>query len=196
VIAPISPACGSDCTAFVAKWSEWWSRKARQGLAVLDCSPDYLEIIGRKSRNMVSKANRLYVYEVFDFNEYLADIDAINASKAVRQQRPMSGWYIEPASPSVPARLCAAHGDSWHGAFRRDDHTLMAFARLARVSDELGILVSFLGHAEASAAMNGMIAHLVATAGVERLNYLHMRSATPSLEAFKRRLGFREVFYA
>jgi hypothetical protein len=91
------------------------------------------------------------------------------------------------------AQLCAVHDDSWHGAFRRDDGVLVAFAHLARVSNELGILNSILGHASASAAMNGMVAYLAESAGVQWIDYLHMRSATPSLEAFKRSVGFREM---
>lgn len=196
MIAPVAAGCGPDCAAFVAKWSEWWRLKTRHPLAILDCSEDYLQVIGRNSRNMVRKADRLYVFRPMVYNDHLAEIDVINASKAVRQGRPMSGWYTEPAQPSIPAHLCDTHSDVWHGAFCCSDDSLAAFARLARVSDELGILVSFLGHAEASAAMNGMVAYLVNTAGVQRLNYLHMRSATDTLEAFKRRLGFQGVLYA
>jgi len=196
VIAGLTEDCGPDCAAFVEKWRAWWREKKRWPFAIVDCSPGYLERLDRKSRAMVRKANRLYTYRSMDFNAHLAEVDAINASKPSRQGRPMQGWYTQPAQPTRPARLCAVHGDAWHGAFRRDDDALVAFARLARVSDELGILVSIMSHRDAAAAMNGMIAYLVESAGVRYIDYLHMRSATPSLEAFKRSVGFREVSYA
>ena len=192
MIAPVGESCGPDCSAFVEKWSAWLAVHGRRPLALLDCSVPYLELVEPKTRNMVRKADRLYAYRPFEYNDHLAEIDAINSSKAMRQGRPMSGWYTEPAQPSRPAQMCAVHTDIWHGGFGRESDTLLAFARVARVSDELAILVSFLGHAQASAVMNGMVAYLAGRHDSHWLDYLHMSSASKSLEEFKRRLGFAE----
>ena len=193
MIAPVDKDCGPDCQDFVAKWSLWWRRQKDEPLAMLDCTVPYMELVGRNTRNMVRKAIRLYDYRPFDYNDHLPEIDAINVSKPRRQGRPMEGWYTEPARPTLPARLCETHRDQWDGAFRREDDVLVAYAHFCRVSDELIVPCSVFGHGDASAAINGMWAHLADIADVAWINYLHMKSATDTLEAFKRRLGFQEV---
>ena len=193
MISPVEAACGPDCAAFVARWQVWWRNNRRAPLAMLDCQRPYMPAVGCKTRNMVRKADSLYLDAPFAYNDRLAEIDAVNASKAFRQGRPMEGWYTRPAEPTTPARLCAVHRDTWYGASERLTGRLAAYARVARVSDRLAILVSFLAHGQAPAAANGLLAYLAGELDVRWLNYLHMTCATPSLEAFKRHAGFQEV---
>lgn len=186
--------CGPDCAAFVDKWSKWWQVKTRVPLALLRIEPigDYLQTIGPKSRNMVSKANRLYEYRHIEFNEHLADIEHVAQSKSERQGIPMEGWYTEPVVAQTPAKLCAIHRDEWHGGFSREDGSMVAFARI-EVLNQLGILNSILGHPDAGGAVNGIIAHLVEHVGVRWINYLYPQAKTETLADFKRRLGFQAV---
>src|ERR1043166_2031830 len=92
--------CGPDCPAFLRKWTSWWRVKAAEGpLAILECGPDYMDRVGGKSRNMVRKAERLYEYRHFVYNDYLAEIKSVNSSKRARQGRAMTGWYTRDPEP-------------------------------------------------------------------------------------------------
>lgn len=181
--------CGLDCPAFIEKWTEWWQDKHGRTMAILDCSGKYLEKANRNTRNMVSKANRLYIYDIFEHNYWLPDIDEINKSAPMRQGIPMTGWYTEPAKCEVEARLCVIHRDTWYGGFSREDGTLLAFCKIACMNN-IGVMVSILGHAGYGAVINGLIAYMADNADVQWINYLHMQSKTESLTKFKERLGF------
>jgi hypothetical protein len=178
--------CGLECPAFIAKWQTWWLAKSREPLALLECYDGYVAGLSGKSRNMVTKARRLYQFRPIVYNDMLDQIDVVSRSRPIRQGRPMSGWYTRGAQRSTPAQLCAVHRDEWHGAFDADG-VLVGFARI-EILNEVGILNSLL--ASAPAAMNGMIAYLVETAGVDWINYLNWESASEGLTDFKRRLGF------
>jgi hypothetical protein len=184
-------SCGPDCASFLETWTDWWASKSCRPLALLDCSPGYRGRLQAKSRNMLSKADRLYTYRLIDRNDHLDEIYAINTSTPVRQGRPMTDAYQEPPRPSTSASLCTVHRDEWHGCFDHDGH-LRAYARL-EVLNEIGILNTIIGDRAAGGAMNGLIAHLAETAGVRWINYLRMPSATTTLTDFKRRVGFEEV---
>jgi hypothetical protein len=187
-------ACGPDCDAFIAKWSEWWAEKIRDPMAVLEVRSydDYLRFIGGKSRNMVNKANRLYEYRQVQRNDYLKEIEAVGRSKPIRQGIPMTGWYTQPVVAQRSLSLCGLHADAWYAGFRRDDGAMVCFANL-KVLNELGILNSIIGDPSAGAAVNGLVAHLVAVAGVGWINYLYPQAKTQTLADFKRRLGFRPM---
>jgi hypothetical protein len=193
--APFTNDCGPDCAAFRQKWREWWNTKmVGFPVAILDCRPGYMDRLDDKGRNMVRKATRNYVCRRFDYNAELAGIDEVNASKPERQGKPMSGWYAEPAQPTLPMSLCPRHRDLWFGAFFPDGN-LAAYCHLELVGD-LAIINSILGHAEAPAAVNGLIAYMTTWMlheGGTWINYLHMTDN--SLGAFKRSVGFEEVWF-
>lgn len=184
-------ACGPDCDAFIAKWSAWWAQKTREPVAMLQVVDSYWDDIGVKSRNMVRKANALYQFRRFDFNDRLAEIEAINRSKPVRAGGPMQGWYTQPVTATTPSQLCALHSDEWYGGFNEDD-VLVGYVRL-EVLNQLGIINSILGHVEAPAVVNGLIAHLVEYSGVYWINYLYPQGSSQGLTDFKRRVGFRPM---
>lgn len=187
-------ACGHDCAWFIDKWASWWAQKTRDPLAMLEVTSldEYLHFIGGKSRNMVSKAKRLYTFSRIAFNDHLAGIEAVARSSPIRQGMPMEGWYTKPVETATPARLCALHADEWYGAFERESGRMVAFARL-EVLNELGILNSILGDRSAGGAVNGLVAHLVEHSGVCWINYLYPQARTDTLADFKRRLGFRPM---
>ncbi len=139
---------------------------------------------------MVRNADRDYYYQTFTHNAHLDEIDAINFSKPVRQNRPMYGHYAEATKPYKPLELCSIHQDVWYGGFSRDTHELLGYAQL-KVFDSVGLLNMLLGHSNAVGVINGLICHLNDNANVELINYLRMASATETLTAFKYRLGFR-----
>lgn len=187
-------ACGDECAEFIQKWSSWWAQKTREPMAMLEVTSldEYLQFIGRKSRNMVSKANRLYEYRRIQHNEHLDGIGAVARSKRFRQGIPMEGWYTKPVEPQRPLRLCALHSDEWYAGFERTSGRMVCFARL-EVFNELGILNSILGDPTAGASINGLVAHLVEYSGVLWINYLFPQAKTQTLADFKRRLGFRPM---
>jgi hypothetical protein len=188
-------ACGPDCPAFIDKWTSWWAEKTTHEVAMLDCRAgpgEYAHILGAKGRNMVRKADRLYEFRPFKFNTWLMHVEEINRSKPVRQGIPMQGWYTEPIKAQVPLKLCGLHSDLWVGGFERDGGRLRGYAHV-EVLNDLAIINSILGHAEAPAVVNGLIAHMVEGLGVGWINYLHPEGRTPTLGDFKRRVGFRPM---
>jgi hypothetical protein len=189
----VRDGCGRDCSVWLKNWSSWWETRVREGhpLAMMETGLGYYANLRPKSRAMVRQANRNYIYRVFDRNDRLSEIDAVNFSKSVRQGRKMASQYQTFSTPNNPLNLCDFHRDDWFGCFRRSDDVLVGYARLESF-DDVGILNTILGHGEAIGVMNGMFAHLAENTDVRLINYLRMVSATDDLEAFKRRVGFRE----
>lgn len=188
-------ACGPDCDAFLAKWLPWWDRQLEHPVALLDTGADYLQRVGAKTRNMVRKADGLYVYREFDYNSRLDEIHAVNVSKPTRSGGPMSDRYLAVPVPIVkPWDTCDQHRSGWWGGFDNADR-LIAYCNLVELND-LGVVNTVLGHADAPAAMNGLFAYLARHATVRFIHYLSLASSPPSLAAFKRHVGFAEVTVA
>jgi hypothetical protein len=142
---------------------------------------------------MLRKADRLYRFSEFEHNDELPGITAVNMSSPERQGKPMTPRYLEPASAiKVPDLTCSLHRSSWWGGWRRDDGSLAAYCNLV-ILNELGVINTILGHAEAPAAVNGLIGTLAEHAPVRAVHYLTLASSGTTLAAFKRRVGFREV---
>jgi len=183
-------SCGSDCPTFVAKWEPWWREQCLEPLALL-ATDEYLDRVGQKTRNMVSKARRLYTFGEFDYNDQLDGIYEVNLSKPVRQGQRMSYGYRERPRPiSRPQETCHRHRSSWWGAWDADG-ALRGYVNLV-ILNEVGVVNTILGHADASAVVNGLFAHLATYAGVDWIHYLTFRTSRPSLAEFKLRVGFRE----
>ena len=188
-IGEIEPGeCGRDCKTFVQGWLDWGRIRCRFPLAMLECVEDYPAGLRASARRMVRKANSLYTYEPFVYNDYLVEIDRINQSKPVRQGIPMKGPYAVPAEKTTPLDLCATHKDIWYGGFDARGR-LMGYCRFCKLN-RYGQPNSLIAHADTKGLINGMVAHLVKNADVDWINYLYIESQTPGLTAFKVSLGF------
>lgn len=186
-----SGECGPDCEEFLAKWAPWWKHKSRHPVALL-ATGEYMGRVSAKTRNMVRKAESLYEYREFSYNDQLEGIFAVNTSKPVRSGGPMTEGYSMPLRPVSVAQTCERHRSAWYGGFAADG-TLVAYCNLVILND-LGVINTIL--ASISAAMNGLIAYLATQAPVKWIHYLTIRSSPPSLAAFKLRAGFEEMLVA
>jgi len=184
--------CGPDCGAFLAKWAPWWRERLLAPRAMLFHQEwnDYLQWVGKKSRNMARKATERYAYGTFDRSAHLDAIWDINTSKPERQGKPMTLSYQLYPEATTPWRLCDVHRDEWWGAFDEDER-LRAYVQLI-VLGRLGIVNKAMGHAHARGAMNGMFAILATEADVDGIHYLDLR-CNEGLANFKRSVGFVEV---
>jgi len=182
--------CGVDCPRFLEKWEPWWLAQAQEPVALLR-TEGYAGAVRQKTRNMINKAGRLYTFGEFDYNDQLAGIYSVNLSKAERQGQRMSERYRRPPDPIVLAdRTCPLHRSSWWGAWDKDGE-LAGYVNLVILND-VGVVNTILGHADAPAVINGLFAHLAEHAGVEWIHYLTLRNSRPSLATFKRNCGFAE----
>jgi hypothetical protein len=183
--------CGPDCNAFLTKWGRWWGGQSERPVALLVAGPGYKARCGQKTRNMVSKADRLYTFRPFEHNDEIEAMHEINVSRPARQGKPMSDRYRRPPIPIVrPWQTCDLHQSLWWGAFDVDGR-LRGYCNLIRLND-LGVVNTILGHGDAAASVNGLIAHMAESSGVRWIHYLTLASSSPTLAAFKRRCGFRE----
>ena len=89
-----------------------------------------------------------------------------------------------------PSILCDRHRYTWWGGFDAGG-ALRGYCNLV-VLNEVGVVNSILGHADAPAVVNGLFARMADDAGVEWIHYLTLRNSGASLAAFKRRVGFAE----
>jgi hypothetical protein len=157
-------------------------------LAVPSSPSQYLNTVGPKTRNMISKARRRsYYHAPFVWNERLADIHEVNTSKPVRQGKPMSRAY-----KAFPQQSAEAAYAVRTGVFLED--TLVAYAKCVRMH-QLSIIVTIIGHADhlTHGVMNmlvyGIVSQSIGT-DVTHINYLTL-PPNSSLSSFKRRVGFR-----
>jgi hypothetical protein len=187
-------SCGPDCPSFLRRWTNWWARQTEAPVALLDTA-DYDEGVGQKTRNMIRKAHRLYSFAEFDYNDRLDDMHAINTSRAERQGKPMTSRYRQFPDPiRRPWDTCSRHRSSWWGGFDANGE-MRGYCNLV-VLNEVGIVNTVLGHADAPAVVNGLFAHMARHADVEWIHYLTLRNSGSSLAAFKRRVGFVEYLVA
>lgn len=182
--------CGPDCPAFLRRWTEWWEKQTAAPVALLDTEA-YLDRAQQKTRNMVRKAGRLYSFREFDYNEHLDGMHAVNTSRSERQGKPMTDRYRKfPEPVRRQSVLCDRHRYTWWGGFDIDGQ-LRGYCNLV-ILNEVGIVNSILGHAEAPAVVNGLFAYMADWARVDWIHYLTLRNSGASLAAFKRRVGFAE----
>jgi len=188
----LTDECGADCPKWIEKWVEWWNArvKEREPLAMMECGHGYVESLPRASRRMVRVANTTYEFREFTYNNCLSDLSKINQSKSVRQGRPMADHYLQPAKPHRPLALCERHRDTWYGGFSRETGEMKGYARLETFG-ETGLLNVILRHGESLGVLNGLFSYMNDNANVKLINYLRIASATETLTAFKRRVGFR-----
>jgi len=186
--------CGPDCGPFLAKWSAWCNKFDGERLALIKIKNDYFKNLDRKSRQMITKAQRRgYTYREFNYNDYLQDMYEINTSKAERQNKPMTESYLEYPTPIGPElQRCDTHKYFRVGGFK--ESKMYAYCAIAFVN-ELAILNTIIGHADAltDGVMNGLIDYLVMICeneGIRYLNYLTIENSGESLQAFKRSVGF------
>jgi len=184
-------SCGPDCPAFIRRWTEWWAKQAAAPVALL-ATDSYSDRVGQKTRNMIRKANRLYTFAEFPHNDFLDDMHRVNISRAERQGKPMTDRYRVPPTPiRRHLDLCEAHRATWWGGFDTDSAQLRGYCNLI-ILNEVGVVNSILGHADAPAVINGLFAYMAERAEVEWIHYLTLRNSGASLAAFKRRVGFVE----
>lgn len=156
---------------------------------------EYLKHIGAKSRNMNKKALKNGISTaLFQWNDRLEDIYAINTSSKQRQGREMDKAYIE-----YPKKVETIKEKDFSivyvGAFK--DDTLVGYVELY-VYGNFIMTNRILGHKEQLkyGVMNILIKHCVEYAienNVAYINYLTMQNRkNNSLSAFKYRVGFRE----
>lgn len=201
------PGHGADCSAFTAKWRDWYDRSFGPGRlpAMIEIRRDefYLELIGTKSRNMLRRADTIgFTCAEFDHDLELEAIYRINRSKPVRSGGPMREAYMRrPALIDRPLDLCRDHRSIWIGA--RLAGELRAYAHLIVVG-ELGVVNTILGegaYLPKTGMMNALVAAIVwrcrqlGTPGqvpVRYLNYLTL-DGPAGLVHFKTSTGFRST---
>ena len=155
----------------------------------------YLKLIGAKSRNMNKKAQKSGIEcRLFDWNEWLDDIYAINTSSNTRQGRAMDSSYQE-----YPKQINEQDEEDFRivhiGAFKEE--MLVGYIELY-IYGNFAMTNRILGHKEylRFGVMNLMVKEAVIYAiesGVGYINYLRMENRkNNSLSAFKYRVGFRE----
>lgn len=193
--------CGDErCEYFLDRWSSWCLDREGKELALLAIVPVSTysrDVLDAKSRNMVVKAGRYFTYRVFDYNEELNPIHAINTSKAYRQGKPMTAAYREYPKPILqPWNLCILRHDFVDFGGYDEGGTLRAYIRMAVVG-EIAIINQIMGHAEylGRGVMNGLIYCLLQHIGreyptVRFVNYLDLISCSEGLSRFKRSVGF------
>lgn len=201
-IAGKPSTCSDDCHVFVQRWMPWWQRQIHGGhAALLEIMPRdrYMQLIGPKSRNMVRKADKLYRYRPFLRNSWLEDIYAINTSKEIRAGGKMGGYYLVKPEPTLamPERLCTKHFNTWQGAFDAHGDKLLGYCNLI-ILNQLAVVNTILGHGEAPAVINGLVAYMVDECrrtwrSVRWIHYLSITSSPEGLARFKLSVGFREV---
>ena len=156
---------------------------------------EYLKYIGAKSRNMNKKALKNGISTaLFQWNDKLEEIYAINTSSKQRQGREMDKAYME-----YPEEVKNIKENDFSivyiGAFK--DDTLIGYVELY-VYGNFIMTNRILGHKEQLkyGVMNILIKHCVEYAienDIAYINYLTMQNKkNNSLSAFKYRVGFRE----
>ena len=155
---------------------------------------EYLKLIGAKSRNMNKKALKNTIEtDIFNWNDRLEEIYAINVSSEKRQGREMDKAYTE--YPKKVENLDEVDFSVVYiGAFK--DKVLIGYVELY-VYGNFIMTNRILGHKEylQYGIMNLLMKHCVQYAidnKVTYLNYLTMQNRkNNSLSAFKYRVGFR-----
>jgi len=157
---------------------------------------DYLKLIGAKSRNMNKKALKNGIYtKIFNWNDRLDEIYAINTSSQQRQGREMDKAYVE-----YPKEVENINDKDFSvvyvGAFN-DKDVLIGYIELYIYGNFI-MTNRILGHKEylKYGVMNLLIKYCVEYAienNISYINYLTMQNRhNNSLSAFKYRVGFRE----
>jgi hypothetical protein len=190
---------GSCCPDFVDPWREWATRLGNPAAFLHVATDDeYQELVGRKTRNMLRKAEKHFTYRRFEHNDEIPGIYNINRSMEYRQGIKMTAAYTEPVSPIVQQHQCpnGVHNRVWLGGFAANGD-LAAYLQLV-MFENVGILNKIIGHADhrSMGVMNGLVRDLNRYSFANHLyfvNYLTMPSKTKTLEAFKYRVGFRET---
>jgi hypothetical protein len=155
-------------------------------------SQDYLAALGSKRRNRVKKAEKEgYAFHEFTWNDWLADIDDINRSKAQRQGGAMHGWYAHAAEPrNYTAR--ETEYLKYYGLFR-DGH-LRAYCHLVQCGD-FCFFKHFIGHGDdlVNGVMNALMAGVVTQysehSRLRWFMYGTLHKADTPLEAFAKHVG-------
>lgn len=156
----------------------------------------YLKEIGAKSRNMNVKAKKNGIScNVFNWNEYLADIYEVNRSSTNRQGRKMDDAYME-YPEKMESEIIKDFSIVVIGAFV--DKKLVGYVELY-IYGNFTMTNRILGHKDylKYGIMNLLIKECVEYAiesrKIEFINYLTMQNReNNSLSAFKKRVGFRE----
>jgi hypothetical protein len=168
--------------------------KTEDDIALLDVTTysDWWEQIGKKTRNMVRKAEKSGVRtEVVQPNEKLAEgIWKIYNETPIRQERAFPYYGI--SLDTVTGGVLSAQDDTFIGAFFQDE--LAGFIQLA-FGDKIAIIsqiVSLQKHFD-KAVNNALIAKAVEVCATKQAGWLmYGRMGNhPSLDNFKQNNGFR-----
>jgi hypothetical protein len=191
---------GIDIFTFIErKWccpiskpsSEWL--KTEDNIALLQITPydEWLAKIGKKTRNMIRKAEKNGVKtEIVKTSDELAEgIWRIYNETPIRQGRPFShyGWSLE----SIKGIITSVPNSTFVGAFLKDE--LVGFIQLVH-GDQITVMAQILSLQKYwdKAVNNAIMAKAVeicAANNVPRLMYGRMGNH-PSLDSFKESNGF------
>lgn len=168
-------------------------------LAVLTLPSSLTEFLGAhdKLAKMVKLAKkRGYRLSLFDYDQHLDDIFAINTSKSERQGRPMAQSYQSyPTKRGQAANHVSAVSIQCLGVFK--DGRLYAYC-VFETCGEISFVNMLLGHGEhlqdgiMYLLFLGLVQNGMQIKGLRYFNYLTLHSSTPGLDDFKRQVGFEE----
>lgn len=183
-----------SCSEHIEKWTEWWNG-LKQPVALLDLYTNYWPSLDAKSRNMVKKSQRHFLYRGFVYNNHLQDIHEIHNSKPIRSGGPITSAYADFPTPINLGVQCSRHGNYFFGGF--SNKKLIAYCWLVKCG-QLGIINRIMGHGDylTYGVMNGLINGLVhskLTYGLRYINYLHVHPTNGGLDRFKRSVGFKPI---
>ena len=148
-------------------------------------------------RQKVRGAEKLgYTVQIFEHDDYMDAIHAVNTSLTSRQGVEMSDAYTKAPEPEGKRnQTCPRHRRDWFGAFTADG-TLAAYALVIQCGEML-IFTRFLGHGDYrdEGATNFLLYEVVkyrqAESGTKYAVYHLQDNGTEGLQFFKRKMGFR-----
>jgi hypothetical protein len=184
------------CCAIAEPEKSWV--KAEDNIALLQVKSyeDWLGLVGKKTRNMVRKAEKSGIRtEIVEPSESFAlGVFKIYNETPIRQERafPHYGISIE----TVRNNVFSAKGDTFVGAFLEDE--LVGFIQIA-YGDKIAIIQQILSLQEHSdkAVNNALIAKAVQVCASKKVGWLmYARMGNhPSLDRFKENNGFSKFVF-